>query len=455
MIPLWLAKNILIIMGPIGIKILQFFLSLSILVILHELGHFTFAKIFKTKVEKFYMFFNPWFSLFKFKWGETEYGIGWLPLGGYVKISGMIDESMDKEQMKKPPQPWEFRAKPAWQRLFILLGGIIVNILLAFVIYIGILFAWGTDYLPAENVKYGIMTDSTGMAIGLQNGDKILKIGNEEIKDFNKIPVKILLNAPITLTVKRNDKIIEIPIKKSDIAKLIHNPYFIAPRIPFVVAQVPDTSAAAKAGLKSGDKIIAINGKQAMFIDQVKEILQQNKGKTIQATIVRNNDTLTVPLQVSKQGMIGVLLDMDLTKYFKFKHIDYSLLEAIPAGINKTIDVTKSYLKQFKLIFSPETKAYKSVGGFISIGKIFPGVWDWHSFWNITAFLSIMLAVLNLLPIPGLDGGHVMFTLYEMITGKKPSDKFLERAQMAGLIILLLLVVYANGNDIVKLFSGK
>ncbi len=442
-------------METILIKVAQFFLSLSILVVLHELGHFTFAKIFKTKVEKFYIFFDPWFSLFKFKWGETEYGIGWLPLGGYVKISGMIDESMDKEQMKKPPQPWEFRSKPAWQRLLILLGGILVNVLLAFVIYIGVLWAWGKEYLPTDNVKYGIMTDSTGLSIGLQNGDKILYIGGKKIEAFSKIPAAILLDEPKSITVERNGKKVEIPLGKDVISKIIKDPYFLAPRIPFIVATVLDTSPAAKAGIKPGDRVVAVNGDPAMFVDEVKKYLSKNKKSKVDLTIVRGNDTLTMPVAVNDKGMIGVALDLDYSKYFKLKHINYSLPQAIPAGFSKTLKVTGSYIKQLKIIFSPETGAYKSVGGFISIGKIFPGVWDWRAFWNLTAFLSIMLAVLNLIPIPGLDGGHVLFTLYEMITGRKPSDKFLERAQIVGLIILLALVLYANGNDIFKLFNGK
>ncbi len=442
-------------METILIKVAQFFLSLSILVVLHELGHFTFAKIFKTKVEKFYIFFNPWFSLFKFKKGETEYGIGWLPLGGYVKIAGMIDESMDKEQMKQPPQPWEFRSKPAWQRLLILLGGIIVNILLAFVIYIGVLFAWGEDYLPVDNLKYGIMTDSTGISLGLQNGDKILYVAGKKVDNFQKILPTLILEEPKVITVLRDGKKVDIKIKDSDLKNILNNPALIAPRLPFVIAMVPDTGNAAKAGIKPGDRVIAVNGEKAVFIDEVKKYLNENKGKTVELTIVRNSDTLNIPVQVNNQGMIGVALDLDLSKYFELKHVDYSLWEAIPAGAKKTVKVFSSYLKQLKLIFNPETEAYKSVGGFITIGKIFPGVWDWKAFWSLTAFLSIMLAVLNLLPIPGLDGGHVMFTLYEMITGRKPSDKFLEKAQMVGLIILLLLVLYANGNDIFKLISGK
>jgi len=442
-------------METILIKVAQFFLSLSILVILHELGHFVFAKIFKTKIEKFYLFFDPWFSLFKFKKGETEYGIGWLPLGGYVKISGMIDESFDKEQMKQPPKPWEFRSKPAWQRLLILFGGILVNILLAYVIYVGVLLSWGDDYLPVENLQYGIVTDSLGTSLGLQNGDKILYVGGKKIDNFQKIIPTLILNDPKIITVLRDGKKIDIKIKNSDLKKIINNSSFIIPRIPFVISSVLDTGNAAKAGLKPGDKVIEVNGKQAMFIDEVKRELKEHKGEIVRLTILRNNDTLDVPVEVNEFGMIGIILDMNLSKYFELKHIDYSLSEALVIGIKRTIYMLDSYFKQLKLIFTPETEAYKSVGGFITIGKIFPGVWDWRTFWNLTAFLSVMLAILNLLPIPGLDGGHIMFTLFEIITGRKPSDKFLIKAQMVGFVILLLLLIYVNGNDIVKLFSGK
>ena len=434
------------------IKIAQLLLSLSILVILHESGHFFFAKLFKTRVEKFYMFFDPWFSLFKFKKGETEYGIGWLPLGGYVKISGMIDESMDKEQMKKPPQPWEFRSKPAGQRLLIMLGGILVNILLAFVIYIMVLWAWGESYLPTQNVTYGIVVDSVGQELGLRNGDKILSVDHKEVENFKKIPAVILLNNPKTIEVERNGQKIEIPINKAIIPKLLKDPGFLSVRIPWVIGMVEKGKPADIAGLKVHDKIIKIDGEETRFSDEVIAAIRNKKGKEILVTVSRDGKILDIPVKVNNEGRIGIANDYDISHFLKLKTINYSFFAAIPAGIRKTVEVGKGYIQQLKLIFSPSTGAYKSVGGFIAIGKIFPGVWDWQSFWGLTAFLSIMLAILNLLPIPALDGGHVMFLLYEIITGKKPGDKFMERAQIIGLIILLTLVVFANGNDIVKLF---
>lgn len=434
------------------VKIAQLLLSLSILVILHESGHFFFAKLFKTRVEKFYLFFDPWFSLFKIKKGDTEYGIGWLPLGGYVKISGMIDESMDKEQMKKPPKPWEFRSKSAGQRLLIMLGGILVNILLAFVIYIMVLWTWGEEYLPTQNVSYGILVDSTGQKLGLQNGDKILSIDHNHVEDFKKIPITILLNSPKTIEVERNGKVIELPVNKQLIPELLKKPKFISFRIPFIVGQVLKGKPAEKAGFNIGDKIVKINGKNTLFADEVTQAISSNKGKEITVSVLRNGTIHDLQVTVGDDGLIGIGLDGNIGNYFELKKIEYSFFEAIPAGIKKTIDVGKSYLQQLKLIFSPSTEAYKSLGGFISIGKIFPGTWNWQAFWGLTAFLSIMLAILNLLPIPALDGGHVMFLLYEIITGKKPGDKFMEHAQIAGLIILFALIIFANGNDIIKLF---
>jgi len=434
------------------IRIAQLLLSLSILVILHEGGHFFFAKLFKTRVEKFYMFFDPWFSLFKFKKGDTEYGIGWIPLGGYVKISGMIDESMDTEQLKQAPQPWEFRSKPAWQRLLIMLGGVLVNVLLAFVIYIFILWGWGERYLPNSALTNGIMVDSIGQELGLQNGDKILSIDGKTIEQFKKIPAKILLGNPKTIEIERNGQQKTIPINTKLIPQLLKDPTFIFPRIPFVVSNLVDNMPAQKAGLQPKDKIVAINNTPIRFFDEAKALFNSYKGQTVSITIERKHETITKEISISSDGKIGIYHSNDIASTYHFKTKEYSFFQAIPAGIVKTIQVIDSYIKQLKLIFTPSTGAYKSVGGFIAIGKIFPGTWDWLSFWSLTAFLSIMLAVLNLLPIPGLDGGHVLFTLWEMVSGKKPSDKFLEYAQMVGLGILLLLVLYANGNDIVKLF---
>jgi len=440
----------------IFVKIAQLLLSLSILVILHEFGHFAFAKIFKTKVEKFYLFFNPWFSLFKIKKGDTEYGIGWLPLGGYVKIAGMIDESMDKEQLKKPAQPWEFRSKPAWQRLFIMLGGVTVNFLLAIGIYIMMLYVNGEQYLPNANVKYGIVCDSTALSIGLQNGDKIISIDNEVIEDFSKIMPHILLNDVKSIQVERDGQLIDIPVNKELVAKLIKNKSsFILPRIPFqpfVIDEFAKKSPGKIAGLQKGDTIISINGNEFEFYDQFQTYITNFKNKEVKISVKRNNAELVeIPVKLTKEGKIGV--SRNIVNFFDVKEIHYTFLQSIPAGISKGYAMAVSYLKQVKLLFSPETKAYESVGGFITIGNIFPGVWDWHMFWNLTAFLSIMLAILNVLPIPALDGGHVMFLLYEIISGRKASDKFLEYAQIVGMVLLLLLLLYANGNDIIKLFK--
>ncbi len=437
------------------IKAAQLILSLSLLVIIHEFGHFLFARIFKTRVEKFYLFFDPWFSLFKVKKGDTEYGIGWLPLGGYVKISGMIDESMDKEAMKLPPQPYEFRSKKSWQRLLIMTGGVLMNFILAFIIYIGILYAWGEQYLPTENVKYGIEVDAVGEQIGLQNGDKILSVGNKKVENFHKVIQTLILDSAPDIQVERDGQKVNVEISDADVALLIKSKGVMSFRTPFdyKVAKVSKSSAAETAGIEKGDRIVGMNNQKYEYNDQFKSTLKDSIGKTVALNVLRGNNELTLPLTIPETGMLGIQLEQDLEKIFEFKTIKYGLIESIPAGISKGINTTSDYLKQFKLIFSPKTKAYESLGGFISIGNIFPGMWNWFSFWNMTAFLSIILAVMNLLPIPALDGGHVMFLLFEMITGRKPGDKFLEYAQIVGMVLLLSLVIFANGNDIFKLFK--
>ncbi|MCF8299190.1 MAG: RIP metalloprotease RseP [Saprospiraceae bacterium] len=435
------------------VKILQLILSLSILVILHELGHFIPSKLFKVRVEKFYLFFDPWFSLFKIKRGHTEYGVGWLPLGGYVKISGMIDESMDKEQMKQPPQPWEFRSKPSWQRLIIMLGGVSVNILLAIAIYIVMLTVWGETYLPTSEVKYGITADSLAKEMGLQNGDKILSVDYVEVEDFFKIPSIIILDKAKSVQVLRNNENINIDIPKEFVGKLIkHNsPDFIGARMPFKIKRFTKKSEAKKSGLKNNDFLIGINDVSTVYYDEFVKEIKKHKKQNVEISALRGKDTVIVNVDVSDKGLIGV--EAEVKEFFKFKERSYTFAQAIPAGAIKAYKTLGNYLKQLKLIFSPETKAYQSLGGFITIGNIFPGVWDWQSFWNLTAFLSIILAIMNVLPIPALDGGHVMFLLYEMITGRKPGDKFMEYAQIVGMVILLSLLVFANGNDIVKLFK--
>ncbi len=436
------------------IKAAQLLLSLSILVIVHEFGHFIFSKAFKCRVEKFYLFFDPWFSLFKFKKGETEYGVGWLPLGGYVKISGMIDESMDKEQMKLPPEPWEFRSKPSWQRLIIMIGGVLFNLILAIMLYSAVLFVWGEQYLPTKNVKYGIVASETAKEMGFRNGDKIISVDGKEIEAFNEIVPTVIFNNAKTIEVQRNEEIVVIPVKDELIPKILKdNKYLLAVRIPYEykISGFGKESPARDAGLEIGDEILAINGSGFTFYDQFTDTLTMSKGKTIDVLIKRGAEEKTIPVLIGESGMLGIQREANVEKLFDFKTINYGFFESIPAGITKGYQTIGNYLKQFKLLFAPETKAYESLGGFIAIGNIFPSVWDWESFWNLTALLSIILAVMNILPIPALDGGHVMFLLFEIITGRKPSDKFLEYAQIVGMVILFSLLIYANGNDIWKL----
>ena len=442
-------------MESILVKTAQLLLSLSILVILHEFGHFICARLFKTRVEKFYLFFNPWFSLFKLKKGETEYGIGWLPLGGYVKIAGMIDESMDKEAMKLPPQPYEFRSKPALQRLLIMLGGILMNFLFALVIYIGILYVWGVEYLPTKEAKYGIVASETGRKIGLQTGDKILTVDGKYIDEFYKIIPTVVLDNAKSIQVERNGQTINIPITDNDLALLLKSKDVMTVRYPFnlVVDGFSKESPAKNAGILVGDTIKGINGQIFRFGDEFDTAIHADKGRKVDINISRKGSQLTIPVQLDKNGLLGVKYKNSFDKFFKFRTIKYGFLASIPAGLSKGVQTTKDYLKQFKLLFKPETKAYESLGGIITFGSIFPGVWDWQSFWTMTAFISIILAIMNLLPIPALDGGHVMFLLFEMITGRKPGEKFLEYAQIIGMILLLALVLLANANDIIKLFN--
>ncbi len=434
----------------IVIKIAQLLLSLSILVIFHEFGHFAFAKLFKTRVEKFYLFFDPWFSLFKIKRGDTEYGIGWLPLGGYVKISGMIDESMDKEQMKLPPEPWEFRSKPAWQRLLIMLGGVMVNFILAAVIYIGILFTWGEDYIPVENMAYGIAVDSTGEAVGFRDGDKILTIDGVRPEKSTDIMTQIILNdVEKIVEVEREGSTVEVSINVEDVNAIIASrSRIIDTRHLFKIKAFAKNSNAEKAGLLKDDIIVKLNNKEELYYDNYLRYFKNNKNKEIGLSVLRNNDTIDYKVKLSEEGMIGVM--GYAYEGIEIAHKDYGFFESFPAGISKGIKMTGDYLKQLKLIANPDTGAYKALGSFGTIGNMFSGQWNWAGFWTITAFLSIILGVMNLLPIPALDGGHVVFVLFEMITGKKPSEKFLEYAQIVGFVLLMLLMVYAIKNDVVN-----
>jgi len=437
------------------IKAAQLILSLSILVILHEFGHFLFAKLFHCRVEKFYLFFDPWFSLFKIQKGETEYGVGWLPLGGYVKISGMIDESMDKEQMKLPPEPWEFRSKPTWQRLLIMIGGVLFNLILALALYSMILFVWGEQYLPNQNAKFGIVVSETGREMGLRNGDKILLVDGKPVESFTKIVPTIVLDGAQTIEVQRDSQRITLQISKDLMPRLLKDKEIISLRIPFSckISAFAKQSGARDAGLEVGDEILSVDSAKFRYYDEFVDKLALSKDKEVKVEYKRNGVVSTRKVKISPLGLLGFQRAFDLDGIFVYKTTHYSFLESIPAGISKGYRAVGDYLKQFKLLFTPKTKAYESLGGFIAIGNIFPSVWDWESFWSLTAFLSIILAVMNILPIPALDGGHVLFLLYEIVTGRKPSDKFLEYAQIAGMILLFSLLIYANGNDLIKLFK--
>lgn len=449
-------------MNPIIIQAIQFFMSLSLLIILHELGHFIPAKIFKTRVEKFYLFFDVKFSLFKKKIGDTVYGIGWLPLGGYVKISGMIDESMDVEAMKEEPKPWEFRSKPAWQRLIIMTGGVLVNFILAVVIYIGMAYSYGEQYIANESVKDGVYVayPEIGDQLGIQTGDKIIAVDGVPVERFSQIFMEIVNGNEITID--REGQLITQEIPVDFISTLLEDQEkarFLSFRQPFVIGEVASDSVNAAAGLEAGDQLISINGQPSYYVDQAKELLDQYKGGQITALVEdQNGARRDVTLSVNNEGKIGIafkLLTMEEYQergIFEVETKKYSLVESIPVGIDKGVSTLTGYVKQVKKIANPETGAYKGVGGFAAIGGLFPDSWNWEAFWGTTALISIILAFMNILPIPALDGGHVMFLLYEMISGRKPSDKFLEYAQLVGFVILLALLVFANGNDIYKLF---
>lgn len=443
----------------IVIKLSQFLLSLSLLIVLHELGHFIPAKLFKTKVEKFYLFFDIKFSLFKKKIGETVYGIGWLPLGGYVKIAGMIDESMDTEQMKQEPQPWEFRSKPTWQRLIIMLGGVIVNFILAFVIYIGVVWFYGELDIKNTNVKDGIwVTNPILEQAGLQTGDKIISIDGNKVESFFELPEKIMLANQVMVDRNGTQTTIELP--QNLIGQIVdeNKKSLIYLRVPFIVSEIQEESANVDK-LEIKDMILEINGTEIKYFDQASDLLKSLKGETVTAKILRNEKEEVVELNVNQEGLLGVrpgivgISDLDKLGIYNVEKVQYGLFESIPRGIEKTRERVSSYFDQLKKIINPKTEAYKGVGGFYAIFNVFPDVWSWEYFWNVTAFLSIMLGIMNLLPIPALDGGHVMFLLYEMITRKKPSEKFMEKAQMIGFFILIALLIFANGNDIFRAFK--
>ncbi|RRA96827.1 RIP metalloprotease RseP [Paenimyroides viscosum] len=443
------------------VKLSQFLLSLSLLIVLHELGHFIPAKLFKTRVEKFYLFFDIKFSLFKKKVGDTVYGIGWLPLGGYVKIAGMIDESMDTDQLKQEPQPWEFRSKPAWQRLIIMLGGVTVNFILAFVIYIGMTWFYGDKYIANDTLKDGVWVTSEVLEdVGMQSGDKIISIDGQHLERFDEAAMKIIMGKEILVDRNGVQETIKLPVDFINSASKRKKTKLLMPRMPFVVGGFTDDSP-NKDVLQPKDFVTAVNGQKISYFDQMDDVLKQLSNKEVPAKITRDNKEIDVVLKVNAEGMIGVspaLIthnDAEKLGLYKLSTDRYSFAESVPVGVNMGINKLKEYGQQLKLIGNPDTGAYKEVGGFMAIFNIFPDFWSWEAFWQITALLSIMLGVMNLLPIPALDGGHVLFLLYEMISGRKPSDKFLEYAQTVGFVILIALLLFANGNDIFKAITGK
>lgn len=487
------------------IRALQLLLSLSILILLHELGHFVFARLFKVRVDKFYMFFNPQFSIVRAKkingrwvvkffaknvpanertkldengnpvmngktevlepvpladmpkddWRrypeKTEWGIGWVPLGGYCKIAGMIDESMDKTQLSAPPQPWEFRSRSPWQRLPIIMGGILVNFLLALVIYSAVLYVWGKEYIPLENAKYGLSFSSDMQNLGFKNGDKILKVDGIVPETYQDVTQKIVYDNGASIDVQRGDSSFSIQIPSDLVKKIIKSETSpIDLNYPFVVANVANNSPAEKAKLASGDSIVGVNNKPMSMFADIKTELDFNKNKPIQVEYMRNGQLNSTTLQLTDNGKMGVGLRSPL-QYLKTKKEVYGFFPSFPEGIKMGTETLVGYVKSLKLLFSKEGAS--QLGGFGTIGKLFPTVWDWQTFWMMTAFLSVILAVMNFLPIPGLDGGYVLFLVYEIITGKKPSEKFMETAVSIGMIFLLILLIYANGNDILRMFT--
>ena len=436
-------------------KTAQFILSFSIIVVLHELGHFIPARLFGARVEKFYLFFNPGFSLWKKKIGDTEYGLGWIPFGGYVKIAGMIDESMDKEQMNKAPESFELRSKPAYQRLIVMLGGVIVNVILAIVIFIGIAWFWGDDFLPAKNLSYGIHPTEISKKMGLQDGDIIVALDQKELKDFFELESKIVLEDPKTIQVKRGDSVLSLSIPTTIAAELMNannTTAFVVPLFPVIVDSIGKSAVVVEGSFQKNDTLLSINGQSIQFQHEFIEVKKKYSDSLVTILAKRGMDTVKIRTLINNKAQLGLFVKLPM-QLFKTEHQAYSFVEAIPTGIQRCFTTLDNYVNGIKQIFTGKVNPNDSLGSLISIGNTFPSQWDWERFWTLTAVFSIVLGFMNVLPIPALDGGHALFILFEMITGRKPSDKFMEYAQIAGMILMFGLMLYALGLDFWRLFK--
>ena len=436
-------------------KTAQFILSFSIIVVLHELGHFIPARLFGARVEKFYLFFNPGFSLWKKKIGDTEYGLGWIPFGGYVKIAGMIDESMDKEQLNKAPESYELRSKPAYQRLVVMLGGVLVNVILAIVIFIGIAWFWGDNFLPAKNLSYGIHPTEISKKMGLNDGDIIAGLDQKELKDFFELESKIVLDNAKTIQIKRGDSVLSLAIPTTIAAELSNannTTAFVLPLFPVIVDSIGKSAVVVEGSFQKNDTLLSINGESVQYQHEFIEVKKKYSDSLVTVVAKRGMDTVTIRTLINNKAQLGLFVKLPL-QLFKTVHQEYSFTEAIPTGIQRCFTTLDNYVTGIKQIFTGKINPNDSLGSLISIGNTFPSQWDWERFWTLTAVFSIVLGFMNVLPIPALDGGHALFILFEMITGRKPSDKFMEYAQIAGMILMFGLMLYALGLDFWRLFK--
>lgn len=436
-------------------KTAQFILSFSIIVVLHELGHFIPARLFGARVEKFYLFFNPGFTLWKKKIGETEYGIGWIPFGGYVKIAGMIDESMDKEQLNKAPEDYELRSKPAYQRLIVMLGGVIVNAILAIIIFIGIAWFWGDNFLPSKNLSYGVHATEVSKKMGIQDGDVIVSLDQQELTDFFELESKIVIDAAKTIQVKRGDSIINLTIPSSVAAELSNannSTAFVLPLFPVIVDSIGKTAVVVEGSFQKNDTLLSINGQSVRYQHEFIEVKKNFSDSLVTVLAKRGTDTVKIRTLINNKAQLGLFVKLPM-QLFKTVHQDYNFMEAIPKGVQRCISTLDNYVTGIKQIFTGKVNPNDSLGSLISIGNTFPSQWDWERFWTLTAVFSIVLGFMNVLPIPALDGGHALFIVFEMITGRKPSDKFMEYAQIAGMILMFGLMLYALGLDFWRLFK--